>query len=400
MRGKYDSNGAKIFEDENALDVLLELLSNILNDQRLGTVYLMIDALDECDAEIHELLRRIIDKSFKLSAKVKWLTTSRNEPGLVKRLRHQQHISLELNSLDVTRSVATFIDRKIRQLREENSYAIELQDIVRKSLLEKSGGTFLWVALVCKELSKVRQQKVRSVLEQIPAGLTPLYERMLKTVLPQEDLSDVVLSRRLLRSVTLALRPLRIEEIAVFTEIPNIEDIKELTKLYGSFLTIREETVYFVHQSAKDYLSDRERKEIFPLGQEHEHANTTRLCLGVMSRTLKKDLCDIKMPGTYLNEIDNSKIMGHIPCHVQYACLYWFDHLQQASSPEQTALVSCKDCQVYVFLRCHFLHWLEALCFMNEESGAGRLIVLLGSRSSVNKNPRALRTAYADLVYD
>ena len=71
LRKKYDSKGAKIFEDEFALDVLLELMSDILNDQSLGIVYFMVDALDECDSDIHELLQRIINDSFNVSPKVK-----------------------------------------------------------------------------------------------------------------------------------------------------------------------------------------------------------------------------------------------------------------------------------------------------------------------------------------
>lgn len=405
LREKYDSKGAKIFEDENALDVLLELLSNILNDQRLGVVYFMVDALDECDDEIHELLQRIIDKSFKLSAKVKWLTTSRNELAFKERLGHQRHTSLELNSLQVTRSVADFIDYKIKVLTKEKSYASELQESVRISLLEKSEGTFLWVALVCKELRKVRKQHAKSLLEEMPAGLKPLYARMMNKVLSQDRKIDIELCRQILSSVTLAFRPLRLEDIVVFAKIPEEfheepSDLESLLSLCGSFITIREETVYFVHQSAKDFLSDGERKDVFPSGRGLAHADTTRLCFEVMSSTLKKNICDIKMPGTCLSDIDKSKITTHLPLHVQYACLYWFDHLEQASPPEQAALVSREDCQVYVFFKSHFLHWLEGLCLMNEASEAVHVIESLSSNPSVNTTPQILCISYADLIYD
>ena len=407
LRKKYDSKGAKMFEDENALDVLLELLSDILNDQSLGAVYFMVDALDECDTEIHELLQRIVDESFKVSPKVKWLTTSRNEPAFVEQLGHQRHTSLELNSSRVTRSVATFIDHKINELTKMKSYASELKESLRISLLEKSEGTFLWVALVCRELRKVRKQHAKSLLEEMPAGLKPLYARMMNKVLSQDRQIDVELCRQILCSVTLAIRPLRLEEIVVFAKIPeeyykDLSDLKELVSLCGSFITIREGTVYLVHQSARDFLSDRERKDIFPLGREHEDANTARLCLEVMSSTLNKHVCDFKLPGICLSDIDNGKIMTHLPVHVQYACLYWFDHLKQASPLEQVNLVSREDCQVPVFFKRHFFHWLEALRLMNETSKALSVIcsVMLASHSVIIVSySKVLYIRYADIIY-
>ena len=407
LRERYDSKGPKVFEDENALDVLLELLSNILKDQSLGTVYFMVDALDECDAEIHEFLQRIIDGSFEVSPKIKWLTTSRNELAFEERLGHghQRHTSLELNSSHIACAVAGFIDNKVKELAKEKSYANDLQNFVRTSLLKKAEGTFLWVALVCKELREVRKQHVRSLLKEIPAGLKPLYERMMDKVLSQDRQVDIELCRQILRLVTLAFRPLRLEEIVFLAKIPeeyhkDPSDLKELVSLCGSFITVREGTVYLVHQSARDFLSDRERKDIFPLGREHEDANTARLCLEVMSSTLKKHVCEFKLPGICLSDIDNGKIMTHLLFHVQYACLYWFDHLKQASPLEQANLVSREDGQVPVFFKRHFLHWLEALRLMNEASEAVSVINSLCSASHndiIVSYSKALYVRYADL---
>jgi hypothetical protein len=51
----------------------------------------------------------------------------------------------------------------------------------------------------------------------------------------------------------------------------DLESLKEIIGLYGSFLTIREETIYFVHQSAKDYLLINAFDEIFPSKREEAH---------------------------------------------------------------------------------------------------------------------------------
>ena len=401
IRKMYDGAGRQLFEGPNAMYALRMILSDILRDQSLDKVYLMVDALDECDTKVHELLDWIIREDSELPSKIKWLTTSRNVPTFTERLgrNHQLHTSLELNPQHVARAVAGFIKYKVQELTDIKLYPTELQISVRKCLNEKAEDTFLWVALVCRELSKVGQRKVMSLLEMIPTGLIPLYERMLYQVLHQGDEDDIKLCRQILCSVTLAKRPLRLEEIAVFAKISgNKGDVEELVGLCGSFLTVRKETVYWVHQSAKDYLSDGKGKGIFLLGQEHEHANTASLCLSIMSKTLRKDMCNLQAPGFRLSELEQSALGDHVPFHVQYACLYWVDHLQQAGSAKQETLTLGEDSQVFNFFEIHFLHWLEALILMSKLSEAILAIRSLGSIPSVSTSEKIPRTGPADVI--
>ena len=428
IRKWYDGAGRHLFEGPNAMYALRMILSDILKDQSLDKVYLMVDALDECDTKVHELLDWIIRENSELPSKIKWLTTSRNVPTLTERLgrNYQLHTSLELNSQHVARAVVNFIKYKVQELTKLKSYPKHLRNWVRKCLHKKAEDTFLWVALVCKELSEVEQWKVRSLLKKIPTGLMPLYERMLNQVLHQKDKNDIELSRRILCTVTVAKRPLRLEEIAVFAHISDYEgdderddegeyeeddegddegDVEEnderkvkiLVGQCGSFLTIREETVYFVHQSAKDYLSDGKRKDIFPLGQEHEHANIACLCLRIMSHKLRKDICNLQKPGFRLRDVKQTSISDHIPVYVQYACLYWVDHLQQADSTNQETLTLREDCQVLEFFENHFLHWLEALVLLNKLSEAVLVIKSLGSLQKVSISGRIPHASPADV---
>lgn len=373
VREKYDSAGARLFRDENALFALQEVLSNILKDQSLGNVYFMVDALDECDAEIYDLLKWIIRTNSEISPKIKWLTTSRNQPASLERLArgHKLRKTIELNSLHVAPAVAGFIDHKVKELAESMLYSSELQVSVRKSLLEKAEDTFLWVALVCQELRQkdVLPYRVESFLEKVPTGLVPLYERMLNQILHQKDEDAVEPCRRVLCTVALASRPLNLKEIAFFSQIS--AGTHELVSFCGSFITIRQDIAYLVHQSAKDFLCDRSgNAKIFSSGQEHEHAITASLCLNAMSSNLKQDVCNLNDPGRYLSNINKIRIDTYISSHVQYACLYWVEHLQQAGSSEQERLILRGDCKVYEFFQCHFLHWLEALSLLGNVSEA------------------------------
>jgi hypothetical protein len=62
-----------------------------------------------------------------------------------------------------------------------------------------------------------------------------------------------------LTSTATVYRPITLEELISLVEIlegmsDDLESLGEIISLYGSFLTIREGIIYFVHQSAKDYL--------------------------------------------------------------------------------------------------------------------------------------------------
>ena len=63
-------------------------------------------------------------------------------------------LSLKLNKEHVSRAIQVFIDFKVTKLQliKDNS---ELQKIVRDQIYAKANGTFLWAALVLKELESV-----------------------------------------------------------------------------------------------------------------------------------------------------------------------------------------------------------------------------------------------------
>ena len=94
---------------------------DMVNDPRLVRVYLMIDALDECDFELHQLLDLITRFNSEPSSKVKWLVASRSRPDIEERLRPDNlhlKISLELNSSHILYTVNAFINLKVQELVE------------------------------------------------------------------------------------------------------------------------------------------------------------------------------------------------------------------------------------------------------------------------------------------
>ncbi|KAI9777756.1 MAG: hypothetical protein M1839_008551 [Geoglossum umbratile] len=385
LRKRYDTAGVQLFEGPNTLYALSAILSDMLNDSRLERVYLMVDALDECDSGLLQLLDVIAPRKPEPSSKVKWLVASRNRPDIEERLRPDSFllkISLELNPSPISSAVNNFIDTKVSELANRKKYDNRLCKEVRSYLSKNAEDTFLWVALVCRELRDVPSWEAQSVLEEFPPGLEPLYDRMMSQIQQGKSERRVQLCKQVLTTVTLAFRPMHLKELAATADLSKIfssdlRSINELVELSGSFLTVRGDTVYFIHQSAKDYFgTGKGSLKIFSSNQIVKHLEIACRSLKLMSGTLKRDICGLKMPSALLSKV---KCINQDPLvHIRYACCYWVDHLHISYLQRDQVRRYSSD-QVHKFLKEHFLHWLEALSLMGKMSEGVLMITTLQS---------------------
>ncbi|KAN0071701.1 WD40-repeat-containing domain protein [Elaphomyces granulatus] len=224
-----------------------------------------------------------------------------------------------------------------------------------------SDGTFLLVALVIEELRQVLGVDMLEVLEDMPGGLTQVYDRMMKHI---QQLRRQYPRRCLLAlsAATLAYQPLHLREIHVVAgfqdEVTDLEDLGRIINMCGSFLTIRENYVYFIHQSAKVYLTVNASAIIFPAGHEQIHLDIFSWSLDALSKTLRRDIYNLQDPGGMMKDVPD-------PCplaSVRYSCVFWVDHLCKADdrSLDRTKKLS-DDGAIFAFLKEHFLHWVESL---------------------------------------
>ncbi|KAG8673977.1 hypothetical protein FPOAC1_007296 [Fusarium poae] len=190
VRSKYDSQGRKVFEDGHAFESLKRIFLDMLKDPCLRETVFVVDALDEySDDSRKDLIDFILEASRDYSSK--WVVSSRNWPLIEVQFRGSEdvRVPLELNKDSISQAVRMFIEDKVKQLAQQKRYTPELKDDVRNELLSKANDTFLWVALVCKELARpeVKPRNTITKLKPIPGGLDELYQRMLEQVFRSED---------------------------------------------------------------------------------------------------------------------------------------------------------------------------------------------------------------------
>jgi hypothetical protein len=365
VRERHDHAGKALFEGPNAWVALTEIFVDVLRDPNLSTTYLIIDALDECAKDRKKLLEFVAQQS-STSDRVKWIVSSRNWSEIeaqLERAGHKVKLSLELNAKSVAAAVDVFIHRKVDQLAQTKEYDEELRHAVLQQLTPKADNTFLWVALVCQELESIENWDVREKLALFPSGLNSLYERMMEQISGSKS-AEICL--QVLASTVVLYRPVTIPELIVLTEqlarfVGDLKSVRKIVSLCGSFLTVREDTIYFVHQSAKDFLLATALDKIFPHGTEGVHQAIFSNSLATLSRTLHRDMYSLKDPGC---PIENAKPADPDPLAAsQYSCVYWIDHLcdskpvSWANSGSGLQVADVID----GFLRTKYLYWLEGL---------------------------------------
>ncbi|KIX02800.1 uncharacterized protein Z518_08743 [Rhinocladiella mackenziei CBS 650.93] len=396
----YQSKSNQL-DGSNAIFALFSTLAAML--EGCPGAFILIDALDECSSgtEREQLLHLIVTHA--KSSKTKWLLSSRNDADIKQVLIHDgRMLSLELNEEHISRAVTAFIEEKTNELAKKNTYSLELKEMVKKDLVAKSDSTFLWVALACKRLLKVPAWKAPSTLQDLPPGLPELYSRMLDQVFQTQVEEGRHYCVAILRSVTLTFRPLSMEELITTAGLPSelqASDLLHLIELCGSFVTVRRGIIYFIHQSAKDYLVTGGAPKLFSTCVQKEHGLLVRRSLDSMLKTLRKDMCNLRHPGAPAH---SASINTHLRS-ISYVCSFWIDHLVKyldddlIDDPIYQEYFSDQG-RVHRFLLEHLLHWFEALSLIGEvDRGINglysleRMIQQKLTKSSVPDPPRSIK---------
>ncbi|KAL2884620.1 Vegetative incompatibility protein HET-E-1 [Ceratocystis lukuohia] len=388
VRKRYDYIGKQVFQNETAWHNVRDIATDMLKDPSLKNAILIVDALDECMVDREHLLDFITE-----SSPAKWIVSSRNwvdiktsPNGTDQKVR----IHLELNQNSVSEAVESYINTKVDRLSAEKEYDQATRDGVLEYLKKNSGGTFLWVALVCGELSKpgIQQRHTLRKLVSFPAGLDSLYERMIAQMNTSEDAQ---LCREILATVLVAYRPLTLKELrALIKDLGTLKDkeIKEVITSCSSLLCLQHDIVSFMHQSAKDYLLTEGPSKILvlPRGIEHQHKSVFARSLDLLCEILERDIYHLQDPGYLINDVatpDPDPLAA-----IRYPCIFWIDHLHDSSA----TLCSSEHDTISDFFEKKYLYWLEALSLLHSVyigvKGMGRLETYLQDKSSKNLGDR------------
>jgi hypothetical protein len=199
------------------------------------------------------------------------------------------------------------------------------------------------------------------------------------------------LCRQVLSIVITAYRPLHLQELYVLSGLPTqVQTTATIVKMCGSFLTIRDNNVYIIHQSAKDFLSKEASHDIFPREIGDVHHSIFLKSLETMSKTLRRDIYNLRAPGYAIEWVKQPD--PDLLAASRYSCIYWVNHLcDWVSNSCANYMVDLQDRgAVDEFVRKKYLYWLEALSLCKSTSEGVLSIAKLEALVEVSLGPAML----------
>ncbi|CAG1985821.1 unnamed protein product [Fusarium graminearum] len=304
---------------------------------------------------------------------------------------------LELNDDLISDAVKRFIDNRVATLAKTEPFQHnpDICDEITKHLTDNANNTFLWVALVFQELSKGTVERighVKAILKKSPPGLDNLYDQMLETI--RRESRDFEICIEILAANSVVTRPVSIDELLcildanVASEL-NVMDLERIIISCGSFLHLQKSVVYFIHQSAVDFLLKDELSRFPRISDRHRAVFQNALHTLRASPSLKRDIYNLEEPGLTKKDVKTPDPDPLLP--ICYSCIHWVDHLREYLLPdgrkEHLGSVPVEDVSlVYAFLNIKFLFWIEALSLLQNVPQAIKstqnLQMLLGGKSS------------------
>ncbi|EPE05618.1 ankyrin repeat protein [Ophiostoma piceae UAMH 11346] len=371
------------------VETLWRIATAMLRDFEDGPVFILIDGLDECDTESTAALSRDLASLYEMSAaeqqKVRPIIISR--PLELRHLSQFRTLQLDAEANEgLDQDLSLFIHSRIDTIATENNYSEALRRKVLSTVLQKSEGTFLWAGFVLHDLQEKAIVDVEKCLASLPRQLDDIYSRILENI-PDDN---TAVTQNILKWVVMAFRPLTVSELAAAVGLHSTETIsaKEAVTVYISIcshlLSISQDTVRLVHQSAKDFLVNRphtrgNEARSLKIAPQTAHAEMTQLCISILESEIgtAKDtdfyekifVAPPTTPPKYdmengrADEVDDGLIEKHginpaLDSLIGYSVEYWQHHarLGDGSTPDHDALVSTflktLSCQTWVRV-CH-----------------------------------------------
>jgi NACHT domain len=383
--------------------LILGPLSKLSGDLYPAAYILVVDALDECnnDMDIRTILQLLAEAQLLKTVQLRVLLTSRPEIPIrhgfyqMPETEHQDFVLHNISPSIIDHDIAIFLKYNlglIGQKKPSLGANWPCEETV-KQLVQIASGLFIWAATACcfiQEAEKVLFIRKRltailqansSIAEHKPEKhLNEIYITVLRHSIPAECSNEereefLSMPRDILGSIVTLLSSLSVHSLSRLLNFQPEEVDDCLEDLHAILDIPRNQTrpLHLHHPSLRDFLLNKDRcnDSNFYVDERQAHQRLAEGCIQLLSTFLKKDICGVTILGTLVADIERNRVEQCLPPEVQYACLYWVQHLQMSGAQLQD------NDYIHQFLQKHLLHWLEALSWIqNISEGIFKIISL------------------------
>ena len=329
-----------------------------MHDPEAGPIIIVLDALDEyAELEFMDLIRNIEDqfrRSKSSRGKVKYMLTSRPYEQIMSKFVRLLdaflyiHIPGEEELESISLEVNHVIKYRVEQLTKEKGLTDQVKNHLASTLLKITYRTYLVFDYLNAENFKKTLRGVDSTMAAMPKIIDEAYEQILNKS------KDHPMVRKALSIILAPSRPLTLSEINVAVTIDDTsqsfygldleeeEDFKlRLRSWCGLFVSIHHGKIYFVHQTAREFLLTELQSSIaIPSGLNWYHSITAYSANTVLAEVCVRYLdffnSDANLVedayGEASQDIENSAF-------IDYSAKNWGFHFHEAHISNDAAIL-------------------------------------------------------------
>lgn len=356
---QFEINGRGMIQSKHSLWNILE---NAVQDSQAGPVIVVLDALDECaNSEFEDLMRNVRNQfrsNQSVYSKLKYLLTSRPYEQIVLEFRGlldtfpRIRIPGEKESDTIIKEINSVISHRVERLAKEKALSDQVRDHLLSRLLGMQHRTYLWVYLVFDHLRQENFKKtpkgVDLTISTLPMSINEAYEQIL------EKSKDSEMTRKAFCIILAAKQPLTLTEMNVAMNIDNdLQSVRDLDlekekdfesrlrSWCGLFVSTHHGKVYFLHQTAQEYLlfNSASRTTICTLRWhhsitiEHAHRVLAELCVRYLNILNYDASLDTRNRALYIKgrryKVHSKKLLESYT-FLDYSARCWSLHFRQA----------------------------------------------------------------------
>ncbi|KAF2019219.1 WD40 repeat-like protein [Aaosphaeria arxii CBS 175.79] len=328
-------------------------------------IVMILDALDECESErdIRIILRLLATTTSIPGIRLRILITSRPEISdrcnfsQIPAAERQMFVLHEISPTVMDRDLSLFFEHSLTTIRQERGFAVDWPGRkVIKRLVEISGGLFIWASTACRFIRDGRRLAMRRIALLLNGSsseadpekqLDDIYTSVLRN---SQELYGIL--REVLGSIVILFSPLSVESLTNLLPL-SANDIDETLANLHTIFNIpsqKEHPIRLHHPTFRDFLINKNR------------------CLIRASGMLKDEMCNLKSPGSLVENINPQRIKSSISPELEYACLYWVQHYRESR-------VQIRDGdKAHVFFQKYFLSWFETVSLVGKGSEVAGII--------------------------
>jgi ankyrin repeat protein len=352
---EYSNNGPDFVKVTTSL---WKILGNVAQDPETGPVIFVLDALDECNEsdfrDLIRMLRQLFHKDPRQLNETKFLVTSRPYEHIVSEFRElvdafpHIHIPGEESSETISQEVNLVIDSRVEKLAKEKNLKADIKNHLKQRLLEIPHRTYLWVYLVFdflkSDVFKKTRKGIDSTIDTLPESVNQAYEGILSRS------KDQGIVRKVLSIILVATRPLTLAEMNFALNFDastrSLEELdleaeddfeKSLRNWCGLFVSIYHHKVYFLHQTAREFLLPKLALSSMPPSRwngsitlQQGHLVLVEICVVYL---------DVVLPDVpEANPKTDSNI--DYPVFLDYSATYWPGHFREGDIGQDAIVAS------------------------------------------------------------